>query len=143
MLPPDGDVTRKPTATLAERITGVGLLWGLGGVLCVVTTGVYPKTRLGWGLFIGLAPVLFVCGEIVGEGAVAALLATPGIRQVKVSVERATADRRFSWIRVAVVLFATLGLFALVFGALLALRGVVGEAFRPVGEFLRMHFGAV
>jgi hypothetical protein len=136
-------VTTKPSAALAERITGVGLLWGMGGVLFFVTTGVYPRTSLGWALFIGLAPVLFLFGEIVGEGAIAALSRAPGVRQVKASVERATADRGFSWARIAVALFATLGLLALIVGVFFVVRGSVGETFRPVGEFLRVHFGAV
>lgn len=107
------------------------------------TTGVYPRTLTGWVLFIGFAPVLFLVGEIAGEGAVAALSRAPGIRQIKAAVERATADRRFSWVRVAVALFAALGLSALAVAAFLGLRGFVGEAFQPFGEFLRLHFGAV
>lgn len=136
-------VTASHSRLLGERIAVVVLLWIAGGVLFVVATGIYPRTSLGWVLFVGLAPALFFLGHFVGEFVVAALLHIPGIRHFKESVERATADRRFSGVRVVVALVALLGFGGLGLVAFALLHEFIGEAARPVGDFLRVHYGAL
>jgi hypothetical protein len=110
---------------------GLVLLFYLVSLIVALLYAVpfWPRTRLGWVLFVLFGPGLLLGGEMLGE----VIDREPLGRWVNAR----TAGRRFSTTRVLYLLAR-----ALVLLGLLAVAGWVIQQLAPgVGNFVRHHFG--
>ena len=112
-------------------------------VLCVIAMfelGLWPRTKVGWALTVGLGPVAYLTATLAAEFAMKILQRLPWARRSRDWVERRTSRKRFSWLRVGYALVGCLSIF------LVALALWVYDESRPdhepgpIKQFIARHF---
>jgi hypothetical protein len=119
----------------------VGLFaWMFLLAMTVFWFGVFPRTGLGWLLFLLVGPILTALGEVLVETLSEALSRTPGVRALNDWVEKRTAAQSFSLLRIAYAAAWTLILVAFCVVGYLALNARFGGICTTVKAFMGRHF---
>ena len=119
------------------------LVSGAWLVLCVVAMfefWIWPRTVVGWALCIAMGPVAYVAGVVAVELTMSLLHRLPWVRRPSEWVERRTAQKHFSWLRVGYALVGPLCL--LVVGLILWAYEESRPAHKPgpVQQFIARHY---
>ena len=128
-----------------RALTALGI-WPLLGLYTALVLGVVPRTIIGWILFLTAGPILV----LVGEGSVEALArwagSLPPIRQTTEWLERRTADRTVSILRISFLLVILLSSILVLGGVVILLSSLARQwppldhAFLATKDFLARHF---
>ena len=131
----------KSRSTVVERLVAFIIAWALGVVAFAATFGVVPRIRLGWIVFLIVAPLLYFAAEFLSEILRAFFGRVPVVRAFNCKLEAATATKRFSWLRVFCGLFAALVIITVVMTVMFATDSLFGRQLAPIKGFMAVHFG--
>ena len=128
-----------------RALTALGL-WPFLALYAALVLGIVPRTLLGWALFLTVGPVLALVGEVTVEGLARRVGSFPPIRQTADWLERRTAGRTVSVLRVCFLLVILLSSIVILGGAVIFIAGLARQwppldrAFLAAEHFLARHF---
>ena len=142
--------TSQPSTAAVSRL-GTRLLqalgiWGVVAVYAMLVLWIVPRTVVGWAVFLVLGPLVVLVGELVVVAIFDKLAALRPVRELSSWVTRRTGHRRFSVLRVLVMLVSVLTLGAVLLGGLILIVGLarrwppLDRAFEFAAAFLETHF---
>ena len=102
MLGPEPTMSRRPK--MVAQILVVACVWLMLCAIAMFELGLWPRTVVGWALCLAFGPVAYLTGMLALELAMNVLRDVPWVRRSSDWVERRTAQKRFSWLRIGYAL---------------------------------------
>ena len=138
MSGPESTKSRGPK--VVAQVLVVACVWLMLCAIAMFELGLWPRTAVAWALCVALGPVAYLTGVLALEFAMNVLRGVPWVRRSSDWVERRTAQKRFSWLRIGYALLGPLCL--LVVGLMLWVYGESRPQHEPgpVKQFIARHF---